>query len=187
MKATLLTLVLGSSLCSVAVTNGASTGGSETGLTDAISAFNMTALSDPIGETQTPLTVNEVVAEIRAWNRPDAQTSEIQLAAFKSIAETQKLPKNASFESLNGYDGGGDYVFDMWSIRIVFEGPNGSTYAFPIRRRMVASRTLSEELERVEAKVAALDPQSKRVPGWYRIENRIRKLKSRIAASMQNQ
>lgn len=154
----------------------------ETQLVVAINQFNNEAKSDPIGLTQQPLTENEVVAAIRFWNDPDALVSAEMLSSFKEIAETRVLPKNAVFDKLTGYDRGGDYIFDVWSVRIRFERPDKSTYAFVLRETVIASRTLQEELVRIKASTGQLT-NGERTPGWHRIESRIRDLERRIAES----
>lgn len=149
-------------------------------LVDAIEIFNVQTADDPIGSAQQPLNEAEVVAAIRFWSDPEAPVSAEMLSSFKKIAETRKLPDNAVFEKLTGYDLGGDYVFDVWSVRIRIQRPNKSSYAFIIRENVVASRTLQEELDRLKSSTGQL-PNGERMPGWRRVEDRIKELENRIA------
>jgi|TARA_B110000305_G_scaffold110657_1_gene124604 hypothetical protein len=119
-------------------------------LSVAIADFNKKALSDSIGVDQTPLTEAEVIAAILLWEREaDTPVSDELFASFKRIAEDKILPGNAEFEKLTGYDRGGSHVFDVWSVRIRMDRPDGSSYAFRIRERTIGSRTLPQELARL--------------------------------------
>lgn len=121
-------------------------------LSTALRQFQETAARDPIGRDETPLTEDEIIAAIRRTTRPLVvpEVSPELFAAFQRIAATRQLPANAAFESLNSYDLGGDYVYDVWSVRIRMTRPDGSSYAFILRERTVRSRTLAEELARLE-------------------------------------
>lgn len=121
----------------------------DTPLSDAIAAFNKKALNDPIGAKQPPLTMDEVVAAILLWERSaDILVSDDLFASFKRIAETKSLPTTAEFARLTGYDRGSQ-VFDVWSVRVRMKRADGSSYEFLIRERVVGSRTIREELERL--------------------------------------
>ena len=147
-------------------------------LAEAINAFNEKASKEPIGMDQSPLTEEEVPAAIRYWKRPkDSPVSDQMYEAFKQIAETRMLPSNAEFESLTGYDPGGAFVFDVWSVRIRMDRPDRSSYAFELRQRMIRSRTLEEELVLAEKTLQDTPP----LPGRYRMEERVENLKARIA------
>jgi hypothetical protein len=147
-------------------------------LIKAVNAFNAKASREPIGQDQSPLTEAEVLAAIRYWKRPkESPVSDELHDAFKRIAETRMLPANADFEFLTGYDPGGAFVFDVWSVRIRMSRPDGSSYAFVIRERLVCSRTLEEELRLAEERVQKTPP----LPGAYRVKERVENLKARIA------
>jgi hypothetical protein len=147
-------------------------------LADAMKAFNETAAKDPIGKDQSPLTEEEVIGAVRHLDRTkDMPVTEEMFEAFKQIAETRELPPNAEFESLTGYDPGGDFVFDVWSVRIRMYRPDRSSYAFIIRERMIRSRTIEEELVLAEKRLEDFPP----VPGKWRVEKRVEDLKARIA------
>jgi hypothetical protein len=148
---------------------------SEVQLVEAISKFNADAKSDRIGVSQRRLDEDEVVAAIRHWNNPDAPISPELLATFKQIAETKILPENAAFEVLTGYDPGGQYVFDVWSVRIRLAREDGSSFAFILRETYIASRTLEEELERLKASW-----NGERELGQCSVWRRIEELQKRI-------
>jgi hypothetical protein len=156
-------------------------------LADAIKAFNEKAATDPIGKDQPPITEEEVMAAIRHSQRPEVDppvTAEL-FAAFKQIATTHALPPNAEFEKLTGYDPGGAYVFDVWSVRIRMSRPDGSSYAFGIREQMIRSRTLEAELVIAERKLRDIQPAAGEpsLPGIgpRGLEERVKALKDRIA------
>ena len=103
--------------------------------------------------------------------------SRIHLSLF-AIAATKVLPVNAKFESLNGLDPGGSYIFDVWSVRIRMDRPDGSSYAFLIRQRVVGSRALQEDVARLDSHIDV-----ENVAGWvggYRILDRQKELVARI-------
>ncbi len=156
--------------------------GGSTPLADAVKAFNEKAAEDPIGKDQPPLTVDEVVAAIRAWNRLEVPEFPDQVCdAFTQIAQTRSLPPGAAFESLNGWFPGGDYHFDVWWVRVVVTNRDGRGFSFVIRERMIRSRTVDEELQRVSRLVRERGPE--RFPGSYRLDEYFESLKKEAAAS----
>jgi len=54
---------------------------------------------------------------------------------------------------------------------------DGGPYSIRIRERMIRSRTLQEELVQAEKRLQECPP----VPGKYRLEERVKDLKARIA------
>lgn len=160
----------------------------QTPLSTALRRFQESAARDPIGREEAPLTEEEVIAAIRRTARPDVdpEVSPELFTAFQQIAVTGTLPTNAAFESLNSYDLGGDYVYDVWSVRIRMSRPDGSSYAFVLRERTIRSRTLTEELARQEELVKALFDRSDNRPlpvgsGPRSLVNNVESLKARIA------
>jgi hypothetical protein len=148
-------------------------------LADAIKAFNKKAAIHYIGKDQPPITEEEVIAAIRASERPNNPAVSDNLHnGFKQIAETRQLPPGAVLESLGGgWDPGGAFVYDVWWVRIAMPKEDGGTYSFRIRERMIRSRTLKEELVQAEKRLQESPP----VPGKYRLEERVEDLKARIA------
>ena len=184
MKIRIPKLMLICVFCVSATGYGATKGVAGTQLSEAITSFNKESRSDSIGASQTPITVEEVVAAILLWERPaSAPVSDELLASFKKIASFRILPDNASFESLTGYDRGGTHVFDVWSVRIRMERADGSSYAFVIRERAVGARTLKEELGRLNALIE--EKEVERWVGGHRILERKRALETRIKATSQ--
>ncbi len=157
-------------------------------LSTALRQFQETAARDPIGRHEAPLTEEEVIAAIRRTTRPMVvpEVSPELFAAFQQIAVLRSLPANAAFESLNSYDLGGDYVFDVWSVRIRMTRPDGSSYAFILRERTLRSRTLVEELARLEGEEEEIKLNSGAVQpvgiGARAQREYIESLKARIAA-----
>jgi hypothetical protein len=153
-------------------------------LAEAIAEFNHASLADPIGGREAPMTEDEVVAAILLWEREtDSPVSEALFRTFKDIATSRRLPGNAAFESLNGYDRGGDHVFDVWSVRIRMDREDGSSYAFVLRERKLRSRTLVEELARLDQLIYETHPE--KMVGGYRILDRRVELMLRIEKAAQ--
>ena len=154
-------------------------------LETAIEAFNSKSARHELGKSQPPLSMEEVVAAIRLWQPgPDTPVSPKLLGVFKQIAESKTLPDRAEFELLTGYDRGGKFVFDVWSVRIRIEREDGSSYAFLIRESVLGSRTLEEEVARIERVIE--DKNMERMVGGYRIIERVEHLKSRIRQQAEN-
>jgi uncharacterized protein (TIGR03067 family) len=152
-------------------------------LPDAIKAFNEKASKDDIGKGEPPITEQEVIAGIRASQRPkESDVTDKLYNAFKQIAETRQLPPGAALEALGGpWDPGGSSVYDVWFVRIEMPKEGGGTYSFKIKGRIIRSRTLHEELVRVEKALQDLPEQSRQIPGGGRLEERVNDLKARIA------
>ena len=164
-------------------------------LADAIKAFNEKTAADPIGKDQPPLTEEEAIAAIRAWERPNSKSpvSDEMYEAFKKIAETRTLPPNASFETETRSEPvPGAFVFDIWSVRIRMFRPDRSSYGFELRKRFIRSRTLEEELAHVQKRLQQFlaeerereEKQELMIGSWkigHHLEMYIETLKARIA------
>jgi RNA polymerase sigma factor (sigma-70 family) len=148
-----------------------------TSLAGAIKALNTKASHDPIGKDETPITEPEVVAAIRVAKRPDdSAVTDKLFDAFKKIAETKQLPPRAELEAVGGpWDPGGSFVYDVWWVRVRMPKEANGTYSFVIRERVIRSRTLQEEMARLEPKPG----EEKPVDGG-RTQGRIDDLKTRI-------
>jgi hypothetical protein len=148
-------------------------------LAEAIRKFNEEAKRDPVGKEQPPLTLDEVLAAIRLPDKKHyASATDEQFAEFKRIAETQVFPATAEFEVLGWMDPGGDYLYQMWDVRIMLTAPEGNTYSFTVRRRLIRSQSVEEAAAALE-KVLRDTPA---LPGRYRMEDRLKDLKARAAA-----
>jgi hypothetical protein len=151
-----------------------------TPLAEAIEKFNKHAKSDPVGEHQPPLTKDEVVAAIRLAQRASFPESPDSLfRAYKRVADTGELPPNADFDDLSSLDCGGDFVFDVWYVRIGLPKADGGTYYFSIRSQVVGSRTVAEEAVRLEKALREVPAR----PGRTRLEDRLRELKARAGTA----
>ncbi len=149
----------------------------QTSLSSAIKALNRKALNDSIGKEETPITEQEVIAAIRAAKRPkDSAVTDKLFDAFKKIAETKQLPPGAELEAVGGiWDPGTAFIYDVWWVRVRMPKEADGTYGFAIRERIIRSRTLQEELVRIE-KERPIPPE---VDGG-RTQERINALKARI-------
>jgi hypothetical protein len=163
-----------------------------TSLAEAIRAFNERASVDPVGKGEAPLTEEEVVAAIRWWDRdrkpalPEAPVPEALARRFLRIAEAREFPADASFETLTKFKPGGDYLFTIWSVRLVLPRGGGYSYDIEVRHRMVRSWTIDEELDRVSKEIADREAARGKVgpdaPGEYRQYEYRDKLRAAVAA-----
>jgi RNA polymerase sigma factor (sigma-70 family) len=155
--------------------------GARTSLSDAIKALNTKASHDDVGKDETPITEPEVIAAIRAAKRPeDSAVTDKLFDAFKKIAETKQLPPGAELEAVGGpWDPGGSFVYDVWWVRLRMPKEANGTYGFVIRERIIRSRTLQEEVARLEKK----RPGEGELPvvDGGRLQEIIKNLKTRIA------
>jgi len=151
--------------------------GARTSLSDAIKALNTKAAHNPIGKDETPITEPEVIAAIRAAKRPeDSAVTDKLFDAFKKIAETKQLPPGAELEAVGGgWDPGMAFLYDIWWVRVQMPKEANGTYSFVIRERFIRSRTLQEEMARLEPKPGEEQP----VDGG-RTQEYIEALKDRI-------
>jgi len=149
-------------------------------LLDAIKALNTKASSDLVGKDETPLTEPEVIAVIRAAERPkDTAVTDKLFDAFKKIAETKQLPPGAELEAVGGiWDPGTSFVYDVWWVRVRMPKESGGTYGFAIRERLIRSRTLQEELARLETERPGKGEPA--IVDGGRLQERINDLKARI-------
>ena len=153
-----------------------------TPLAAAIAKFNAQAAADPIGKDQQPLTEDEVIAAILLSDKSAFPEASPELyERFRKIADTRELPADAQFESLNGIDPGGDFVYDVWHVRIMFPKEQGGTYSFTVRRSAVRARPVAEAAAELEDAITGHRPG----PGSYRLEDRLKDLKARAAKAAQ--
>ena len=151
-----------------------------TSLAQSIAAFNAKALEHAIGRDQPPLTEDEVVAAIQlADHKEHAESPHATFDAFKRIADTRQLPPQGEFEFLDGIDPGEEVVFDVWYVRIRLAKPDGGSYGFTIRNRVIRARPVGEVADELEKYLKGQIP----MPGSYRLEDRLKNLKERAAAA----
>src|SRR5438105_3025303 len=87
-------------------------------LAEAVASFNRQAAEDELGRDQPALTEDETVAAILSYGlRGVERVSDDLLPAFRRIAETRRLPANASFEKMSQWQPGGRYSYDVWWVR----------------------------------------------------------------------
>lgn len=115
-----------------------------TTLDEAIRIFNHQAQSDQVGKDQPPLTTDEVVGAIRWFNREEAPVTDAEFAAFRQIADTQKLPPGTEFEVLTGFIPGDGFRYTRWSVRIRMPrtAKPGWTFAYSIRERTIRTEAV---------------------------------------------
>ncbi len=87
-------------------------------LTDALAAFNASAVEDSVGRLEPPLTEAEVLAAIRRqlptlMSSPDREAHPIYLR----IAETKMVPRTASFRLMSSYTKG-EVTTAVWWVNL---------------------------------------------------------------------
>lgn len=121
--------------------------GKGTPLAAAVKGFNSEHHSLD-GQEQPPLTEEEVVAAIRAWQakRNDAPVTNAEFAAFQRIADERLIPENSRFEMIGSFGREDGSVCYIWSVRIVMPqtAKPGWTYAFTIRERFLRLRQIDD-------------------------------------------
>ena len=126
------------------------------------------------------LTKDEVIAALRASLRNLASTqSKETVAIVRRILDSQQLPDKALLEIATFSDPGGEFVFDIYDISLRLPTTADGQVGLPIRKRFIASRTLNEEIHRLERQLK-LAPE---LPGKYRLADRLRELRSRASAT----
>ncbi|QDT21923.1 hypothetical protein [Gimesia chilikensis] len=118
-----------------------------TDLSDAVERFNAQVNRiSKVGRAQPPLTVDEIVASIRAWDRKQNPIDPGLLAVFHQIAETQTLPADSAIMFTQGWTPNGDYEFTVWWVDICLYYPRPDredskyVYVHRIRDRTISSR-----------------------------------------------
>ena len=112
-------------------------------LKNAVRKFNDEAREHSIGKEQTPLTEDEVIASIRAWdkrNRPSDET----FAVYRAIANSRRLPPHARIYSRDTWSDS-QYVFTVWCIDLHIKTGENRGYAFRIRDQKISSRELTDD------------------------------------------
>jgi hypothetical protein len=106
----------------------------------------------PIGKPQPPLTEDEVIAAIRGWvpEHTPGLTNDIY-NRFQEIAETRKLPKDASLSKCSGWIGYRGFRFEVWWIDLSIKTGEKTFYTFRIRDQKISSRKMTpDELAQLE-------------------------------------
>ncbi len=142
---TLAAMVLGSACCSV------STAQDSTPLKEAVAAFNEKAAAylaphvdqKHLSEHQlpTPLTVDEVVAAIRGWDRQKVSVDDRVFRIYQEIAETKVLPPRAQLRfTLQWWHQSGEYEDEVWRIDLDVMTSETSGYGFRVRNQTLKRR-----------------------------------------------
>jgi hypothetical protein len=118
-------------------------------LNQAVAQFNERAMKNETGKTQPALTEDEVVACIRAWNRPSFPVTNEILSLYQQIADTKILSGGFSLDFNTGMTTD-PYHFDVWWIDLTLKLPKGSDglssiYSYRLRDRKLRCRLLTED------------------------------------------
>ena len=118
-----------------------------TSLSDAVERFNAQVNRiSKIGRAQPPLTVDEIVASIRAWDRKRNPIEPGLLAVFDRIAESKSLPADSALMFTSGWVPNQEYEFTVWWVDIYLYYPRPDrddskfVYIHRIRDRTISSR-----------------------------------------------
>jgi hypothetical protein len=149
-------------------------------LDDLVGKFNAASDTVAAGAEEPRVTVAEMIAAIRAALLQRDTLSPIEARhLFQRVVEARQAPRNAKLEVVTLSDPGGEYVFDVHDIYLRLPTADGGEIGIAIRKRFIASRTLDEEIRRLETELKAAPV----LPGRYRLEDRVRQLKDRQTAT----
>ena len=118
-----------------------------------------------IGKEQSPLTVDEVVAAIRAWDLKAFPIAPELLTIFRNIAEKKTLPPGSSLDFTSGWQPNNEFEYTVWWITISVSAPNPEKenskvgYSFLIRDRKLSSRVARNSLDGPERKLSGVELQ----------------------------
>jgi hypothetical protein len=135
-------MVLSTIMCS------AQSSAPEVSLASAVEAFNARAKSDPVGNTQPPLTVDETVAAIRGWIRKQHPAPDEYYRAFQKIADTLSLSAGSRLDFTTGWKNYNGFDFVVWWVDFTISDPSSArpdpattgSYTFRIRDRKISCR-----------------------------------------------
>ena len=104
-------------------------------LADAVRDFNAENQRLGLGLDQPLLTEEEVIAAIKRsdWKRDVPHASERAIAAFKAVAETRRLPKEAYLQAWTSEDPSPLTVIHKWQVQLYMPTPDGGFDGFTIR------------------------------------------------------
>jgi hypothetical protein len=112
-------------------------------LADAVKAFNSNAANDPIGVAEPLLTVDEVIAAIRAINRSDyPHMSDGVYYALQDVAATSMLPANAKLNFTTGWKTK-NYYYKVWWVDLSIMTGDKTGYTHRLRDRKISSSPLA--------------------------------------------
>ncbi len=161
------------------LTNGNSKSNS---LAKAVESFNKKAAKNPVGKFQSALTVGEVVAAIRGWDRKRHPVDDKTYEVYRSIAETGTMPKTAKLEYTTGRGPNNGYDFTVWWVNLDVMTSETTGYTFRIRKRSIVAHPTSTDvrghLESDENKtrritIRVLDPDGKPLKGIKVFRNHV--------------
>ncbi len=118
----------------------------DTPIAAAVAEFNRLAASNPIGKTQPPLTVDEVIAAIRGFTAEEHPHSEVFLPQFKKMAQTGIIPAGCHLSFICGWTPNKDYDYVVWWIDLFVGRENADPaqgsygYNYRLRAQMISSQ-----------------------------------------------
>ncbi len=110
----------------------ASTDSEAVPLAEAVAAFNRSDSMNQPGENEPPLTVDEVVAAIRTWDRRRHPVDDEVYELIKEIAESRTMPPNAWFRSIRRIG-----MLDLHTVDLGMTLADKSGFVFRIRDRKI--------------------------------------------------
>ena len=114
-------------------------------LAAAVRTFNVEARTDPVGKSQPPLTQEEVIAAIRAWDPSTRPVPEETFDRYQEIADTGKMPHGATLHSTRRWVGYRGFTFTVWWVDLSIRSNDGTGFTFRIRDRKLSSRQARPE------------------------------------------
>ncbi len=98
--------------------------------------------------------------------------------AVKSLVDGESLPESTELEIESLRDLGGEYLYDVEDVFLSMPVPGSEPVRIPIRQRLLGSRTLRDEIERLNQVIQSAKP----LPGVARLVQRRDALIARVKA-----
>lgn len=128
------------------------------------------------GADESPVDGDELLAAIRtARDTADAPSDEAR-RVLEQLSDGKPLPPGATQTVNTLSDFGGRYVYDVSETFLVIPLDSGKELRIPVRKRFLRSRTLLQEIARLEGVLA----DATELPGRYRLKDRVKDLEARV-------
>ncbi len=108
-----------------------------------VESFNARAGKHRVGKFEPSLTVEEVVAAIRSWDRVQQPVDDQTLVIFQEIADTKELPEGARLSSTSAWQTP-EFRYQVWWIDLTVMTGERTGYTYRLRRRLISSEKLPQ-------------------------------------------
>jgi len=123
-----------------------------------------------------PIDEAEVLAAIRLALEDKHDLGDDAQHFLSYSATGEPLPSGTKLELNSLRDLGGQFVYDSEDIFLSIPLKDDELLRIPVRQRLIRSRTLSQEIDRLESVLKNTPAR----PGRYRLEDRVKELTTRV-------